>query len=274
MDEEKRNEILTLLRAMLESVKKKPQEGTNDLEAPTLTAYLEKYIMLYSTGEEGNISQKTFVECHDPKEEGTDLKSSVRRYMHDTVKPFVKDFFASSEAKKYKFKLEFPSKGGYKLQLVPATNWEKTVSYVENFIFEIRYIPIFFMALPILSIAAVLIFIVASGIFIKSTVLFAFLLACMATILYVSWNLYRLSVLDFYYLFNLFNKQFFLFLKRSEDKIILATYSATCLECAGEVTLTRRYKSDVGYIAVCNENKHSHLFTFDFKTLKGKKLQE
>jgi len=62
------------------------------------------------------------------------------------------------------------------------------------------------------------------------------------------------------------------FLRLSDKKIILATYSSPCPACDGKVELTSKFMKDMGYLVRCRKNRHRHRFSFDQTSLKGKKL--
>ena len=106
-----RKEIIKLLRSIRDFLEKRKGEDT-----PTRLAYIDTYIKEYSRLDYPKITQSTFVNCHDPKSEAPDLKSTVRKYMGEQFRPFLEDFF-KTDGNSLPCKLTIP-KGNYYLDLV------------------------------------------------------------------------------------------------------------------------------------------------------------
>jgi len=104
--------------------------------------------------------------------------------------------------------------------------WEKYRD--EHQILETGYSPVLMIAIPAVVAAVAFISIITGAVFVESPLLFAFPLALAVVGIFVSSNVYRLPQRRFTHLFHRY------FLRLSDNRITLATYSSTCPVCEGE----------------------------------------
>jgi len=281
------------LKVLHEYAEQKQRRGRS---APARIATIKMYIDAISKGKK--ITQELFVGCHRPVEKTNNPTLRVRSYKQK-FKFFLNDFFEDNGSK-YKYRLALPKKGYHllleknpfyqeedregidlKVSNPPVSNVidsltakdetkeqspPEDISFTERVILEARYIPFIYLLIVsvVTSIALIVIFI--GGLFNTSSTFLAFLIASAIVVLYVSRNLYRLPQWQFIHFFHRF------FLRLSDKKIILATYSSPCPACDGKVELTSKFMKDMGYMARCRKNRHRHRFSFDQTSLRGKKL--
>lgn len=109
MNKKEKQNIIKLLKFIKKSIEKE-----EDGDIPTRQAYIDKYIQEYSK-DTVKFTQRTFIDCHDPKSEAPDLENTVRKYMGNQFRPFLDEFF-NTTGKNLEYKLVIP-KGKYYLEL-------------------------------------------------------------------------------------------------------------------------------------------------------------
>src|SRR5208283_1769192 len=115
--DDERKEILKLLYLLKEYAERRGgEEGS-----PTRVAYINRYISEYSK-QNPNVKQSNFIDLHDPKEEASDPKNTVRVYMKSKFLPFMNNFF-ETEGGQLGYHLTFPDKKGYSLILKENPFW-------------------------------------------------------------------------------------------------------------------------------------------------------
>ena len=271
-----RKEILKLLYLLKEYAERRGgEEGS-----PTRAAYINRYISEYSK-RDPNVKQSNFIDLHDPKEEASDPKNTVRVYMRSKFLQFMNVFF-ESEGRQLRYHLTFPPDKGYSLILKENPFWSETsesigtrsVSYTEHVYFKTRYRPILFYIVSILA------FLGGAGLFLKGTAMtlagrghfFLLLGGCiflvMSMILFsLTKSLAKVNTDKFaYFIWQVF------FFKRFNELLMLASYKSSCPVCRGKVVLTYTKKKDIGYIARCQNHPEGHTFSFDHVILTGKQL--
>ena len=273
--DEERKEILKLLYLLKEYAERRGgEEGS-----PTRVAYINRYISEYSK-KDPNVKQSNFVDLHDPKEEASDPKNTVRAYMRSKFLPFINAFF-ETEGRQLRYHLTFPDKG-YSLILKENPFWSESsgpkettgVTYVEHIHFQTRYRPI--LIVLVFTVACI----ISGYLFLKG----------FATFLHRG-NIYSLivgltfSVVSVFFFFlakalarvsDETNLAFFIgrrfFLKRLDKSLMLTSYECLCPLDGGTVILTNERKKNIGYIAKCQKNPDHHTFSCDYVLLTGKLL--
>jgi hypothetical protein len=279
-DDEKK-EILKLLALIREYA-----ERLGGVDTPVRIAYLNKYIEEYSKPEP-KISQSTFMDLHDPKNVGTDAKNTVRVYMGDKFKPFIKKYF-ETEGVNLPYHLTFPSKG-YLLVLIDnpsisqsansqsaAVNISKHIQYEEHQYCTLKYRPLLHKLIIMLFQLILPTFLLTGLIFIwigrsKSLPLLVagiLLLLVIGPLLLIVLSLNKLPKVKLTFLLE---GKYFLRLS-DQNIIILASYSGTCPICGGRVELVHSRAKWRGHVAKCEKYPEGHVFSFDPTDFTGERL--
>lgn len=249
------------------------------MDKPAQKQILDKYVEIYQEWKERDIPSRCLFD-QGPKEDDPRFFKRVWKNTN-SLRTSFKKFYDTEEGRASGFELYFIAKGkNYNLGIRPWGEVEPeavegdvkkqppsgSVSYVENHVLETRYSPLLLFAIPAGVFVAVLVLFITGGLFVDSPFLFALILTFAAVVLFISRNLYRLPHWRFAHFFHSY------FLRLSDKKIILATYSSDCPECGGDVELTSGFVKGTGYVARCLNNQHSHTFSFDHTSLKGERL--
>jgi len=273
--DDERKEILKLLYLLKEYAERRGgEEGS-----PTRVAYINRYISEYSK-KDPNVKQSNFIDLHDPKEEASDPKNTVRAYMRSKFLQFMNAFF-EAEGKQLRCHLTFPDKG-YALILKenpfwsdgPKPNEVPSVSYVEHIYFQTQYRPI------LIALVLTVVYIICGFLFIKGITTFlnrgnlssliVGLMISVAGAFFFFLGKALTQVSDYNTLaFFLWKKFFF---RRLDKSLMLTSYESLCPLCGGKVILTDERKKDLGYIAKCQRNTDHHKFSCDYVQLTGKLL--
>lgn len=264
-------EILKLLK-LIKGFLERHQDG----DTPVRFAYVNKYIEKYSSSSKVKITQSVLGNLHDPKNEFTDPKSTVRVYMNNNFKPFLRRFF-ETEGKNLPYELSIPD-GTYNELQLKRRAMKGSISYTERPYLRMKYRPFVFntiasalmVLVPLMFLSSIIIFFTEItrsnpkapwlGLLLVAITLFAmpFVVA-----------LIRLPDKKFvsFYFKN--------FLKLSNREVVLASYAANCPICKDErgvVELIFSWKRGKGYLGECKENPDSHIFSFDHTSLTGERL--
>ncbi len=273
--DDERKEILKLLYLLKEYAERRGgEEGS-----PTRVAYINRYISEYSK-HDPNVKQSNFIDLHDPKEEASDPKNTVRVYMKSKFLPFINAFF-ETEGKELRYRLTFPERG-YSLILKENPFWSEGpepketpgIEYIEHIYFRTQYRPI------LIALVLTVVYIICGFLFIKgittylsrgnlSSLIVGLMISVVAAFFFfLGKALARVSDYDTLAFF-IWKKFFF---KRLDKSLMLTSYESLCPLCGGKVILTDERKKNIGYIAKCQRNTEHHKFSCDYVLLTGKLL--
>lgn len=240
---------------------------------------LNRYAEIYQQGEEHTINANALY-----SKEHCMPKDKIPGNAHQNTKSLRKSlvqYYYSKEGSVSAWELYFiADKGDYRLGIKPRVQTDaqadaeveaekklpKEISFLGHPYFEIKSSPVLLFVVPLGILGIILLSIITGKIFVESRIMLALLVAIEVVLAFISWRLYRLPEKKFTHFFHKY------FLQLADDRLILATYSSTCNDCDGDVELTSTYVKDTGYIARCQENPHSHSFTFDHTSLNGERL--
>lgn len=241
---------------------------------PAQITLLNIYTDVYQKEQERNLKGTNFY-----PDEPIDIAHKKASKNIKELRYSLPEFYKSEEGGVSSFELYFIAEErdyrlGIRPKVEPGSMYDEIrkqfppegISYIEKHFFETKYKPVLLIIIPAIIAGTVFISFITGGVFVDSPILFAFLLVIAVVILFISRNLYRLPHWRFTHFFHKF------FLRLSEQKIILATYSSTCPECGGEVELTSKMVKGTGYVARCRNNQHCHIFSFDHTTLEGERI--
>jgi hypothetical protein len=270
--EKAENEEILKLLILIKGFLERHQDG----DTPVRFAYVNKYIEKYSSSKKLKITQGVLSDLHDPKNEFTDSKSTVRVYMNNNFKPFLKKFF-ETEGKSLPYELSIPDGTYNALQLKRRA--KGGIVYTERLYLRMKYRPFIFHAIastlmffvPLILLSSVIIVFAESNRNNPKAILLGFLIA--AITLFAMPIVFALSRLS-YKKFVAFHLNEF-FLKLSGREVVLASYSAGCPICKNELGVVKvvfSWMRGKGYLGKCQENPDGHIFSFDHTSLTGERL--
>lgn len=270
IDRDEKKKILGILKFIKDFLETHPDE-----QLPVRIGYIKKYIEKYSASKNMVISQSVLSDIHDPKEEFTDSKNTVRVYVKNHFKPFLKKFF-ETEGKSLPYELVLPDGQYNELKLIKRKS--SAVIYNEHQYFSMKFRP--YLVKPASTFLLFLLpffwLLIFTAIYVERShhypAFFAaaiFLLIVSLLLWPIGYGFYRLSEKKFVF-FHFRN----LFLRLTDNTIILASYSGTCPICNHEkiVDVVLPSTPGRGYKGRCREHPNAHTFSFDYTSFTGEKI--